>query len=94
MIVRAQIERKLNDGLTPLRLAIQDDSAQHRGHAGSTAEGETHFTIEVVSPLFEGKGRVVRQRMVYDLLAEEMSSRIHALALSTLTPGEDARRNR
>jgi BolA protein len=94
MIVRTQIERKLIDGLEPLRLDIQDDSAQHRGHAGSAAEGETHFTIEVVSALFEGKGLVVRQRMVYDLLAEEMRTRVHALTLSTLTPTEDARRNR
>ncbi|HLN25761.1 MAG TPA: BolA family protein [Patescibacteria group bacterium] len=94
MIVRAQIERKLIDGLAPLRLDIQDDSARHRGHSGSSDEGETHFTIEVVSPQFEGKGLVVRQRMVYDLLAEEMRTRVHALTLSTLTPIEDARRNR
>ncbi|HJO98107.1 MAG TPA: BolA family protein, partial [Rhodospirillales bacterium] len=52
-------------------------------------EGESHFRVEVVSAAFANKPRVERQRMVYAILAEELSSGIHALALKTLTPDED-----
>jgi stress-induced morphogen len=31
---------------------------------------------------------VARQRLVYAALADEMKAQIHALALTTLTPGE------
>ncbi|MBI3676118.1 MAG: BolA family transcriptional regulator [Proteobacteria bacterium] len=37
---------------------------------------------------FGGMTRVARQRRVYDVLAEEMKTRVHALALETLTPDE------
>lgn len=92
MQVRAQIERKLTAGLAPTRLDIIDDSHRHQGHGGSHADGESHFTVEVVSAAFDGKPKVARQRLVYELLAEEMRTRIHALSLSTLTPGEDTQR--
>jgi BolA protein len=92
MPVADAIRRKLTAGLAPLRLDITDDSAKHAGHAGWRPGGETHFTVEVVAAAFEGKTRVARQRMVYDLLAEELAEQVHALALKTLTPAEDRRR--
>ncbi len=52
-------------------------------------QGESHFTVDIVSEAFTGKSRVDRQRLVYDILAEELKSDIHALALKTLTPDED-----
>jgi BolA protein len=33
--------------------------------------------------------RVARQRLVYAALSQELASRVHALALTTLTPEED-----
>ncbi|MBV8091019.1 MAG: BolA/IbaG family iron-sulfur metabolism protein, partial [Alphaproteobacteria bacterium] len=32
-----------------------------------------------------------RQRLVYQALAEELATRVHALSLTTLTPEEDSR---
>ncbi|MDP6475443.1 MAG: BolA family protein [Alphaproteobacteria bacterium] len=89
MRVARAIENKLNGGLTPARLEITDESARHQGHAGARPEGESHFQVTVVSAKFEGMSRVERQRLVYRLLAEEMKTDIHALALTTRTPGED-----
>ena len=89
MTYAERIRRKLTDGLHPTRLDVIDESGRHVGHAGARPEGETHFNVTVVSPAFEGKSRVERQRMVYALLSEEMSQHVHALALSTLTPDED-----
>ncbi len=90
MQVRTLIQQKLTAGLSPERLEITDESHRHQGHAGANAEGESHFHIEIVSAVFEGKSAVARQRLVYALLADELKSRVHALSLSTLTPGEAA----
>ena len=89
MQVRDAIERSLTLALSPARLEIVDESHRHAGHAGARPEGESHFRLTVVCAAFEGKSRVDRQRLVYGALAELMASRIHALALTTLTPAED-----
>ena len=89
MQVREVIERNLVEALHPTRLEIMDESHRHAGHAGARPEGESHFRLTVVAAAFEGKSRVDRQRLVYGALAELMASRIHALALTTLTPAED-----
>ena len=88
MAVADRIRTKLASALEPLRLEIIDDSHRHAGHAGAREGGESHFTVEVVSGAFEGMSRVARQRLVYDLLKDELGGPVHALALRTLTPGE------
>lgn len=91
MRVRDAIERNINKALNPVRLEIEDESARHAGHAGARPEGETHFNVTVVADVFAGKSRVERQRMVYAALKELMETRIHALAMTTLTPAEDGK---
>lgn len=88
-IVAETIRRKLTDALLPTRLEIRDDSRLHAGHAGARPEGETHFSVDIVSRAFAGKSRVERQRLVHAVLADELKQRVHALALRTLTPDED-----
>ena len=75
----------------PERLEIVDESDQHAGHAGHRPGGETHFRVDIVAAAFEGETRVARQRRVYQVLAEELADRVHALALSTRTPEEAQR---
>jgi BolA family transcriptional regulator, general stress-responsive regulator len=82
------IRRKLETAFEPERLLIEDESHQHAGHAGSRPGGETHFRVILVSPVFIGVSRVERQRRVYEVLADEMRDRVHALALSVKTPDE------
>ncbi len=50
--------------------------------------GGDHFQVLVVSERFDGLKLVQRHRLVYDALGDLMRARIHALALSTLTPTE------
>jgi BolA family transcriptional regulator, general stress-responsive regulator len=88
--VADSIRRKLTEGLRPSRLDIVDDSHRHAGHAGARPEGESHFTVTVVSSAFAGQSRVARQRLVYGLLAADLASDVHALSLVTLTPDEAA----
>jgi BolA protein len=88
MDVGSAIRRKITEALSPIHLEIVDESHRHRGHAGARPEGETHFRVEIVSAAFEGRSRLARQRMVHEILAEELSGRVHALSLRTLTPRE------
>lgn len=89
MTVADTIHSKLTQALTPVSLDVADESAKHAGHAGARPEGETHFHVTVVAAAFEGKSRVDRQRMVYDILRQELATRVHALGLTTKAPGED-----
>jgi BolA protein len=93
MKIADRIRTKLTESLSPVRLEIRDESDRHLGHAGHDGRGESHFSVEIVSPAFEGKSRVERQRVVYGLLQAELAERVHALALRTLTPAEDDARS-
>jgi BolA protein len=77
--------------LAPLSLSIEDDSARHAGHPGA-ASGGGHYNLRMISPLFEGKSRVERHRLVYDAVADLMQREVHALAMVLLAPGEAERR--
>jgi len=85
------IRRKLTERFLPIRLEIEDESHRHAGHEGARPGGETHFSVTIVSADFAGQGRVARQRLVYQTLAEELATRVHALSLTTLAPDEDRR---
>jgi BolA family transcriptional regulator, general stress-responsive regulator len=94
MTVAATIRRKLTERLAPLRLEIIDESHRHAGHPGARPEGETHFRVTIVSATFAGLPRVARQRLVYEILAEQLADRVHALSLKTLAPEEEAAASR
>ncbi|NNE50443.1 MAG: BolA family transcriptional regulator, partial [Altererythrobacter sp.] len=50
--------------------------------------GESHFTVVIESPAFEGVSRVQRQRMVNAALGDIPGERVHALAIKARAPGE------
>jgi BolA family transcriptional regulator, general stress-responsive regulator len=89
MSVAQTIREKLTQRFAPIRLDISDESHRHAGHAGARPEGETHFSVTIVAAAFAGQSRVARQRLVYETLADELATRVHALALATFAPGED-----
>jgi BolA family transcriptional regulator, general stress-responsive regulator len=89
MLMVDTIRRKLTERFAPVRIEVEDESHRHIGHEGARPGGETHFAVTVVSAAFAGQSRVARQRLVYDALAEELATRIHALSVTTLAPEED-----
>ena len=81
----AAIEARLQSLLQPTALQVVDESADHAGHAGANAEGAgTHFRVRVASPLFAGKSRVARHRLVYDALQNFIDQGLHALAIEII----------
>lgn len=79
-----RIREILNQSLAPIELGVENESHMHSVPPNS----ETHFKVLVVSEVFEGKSRIDRQRMVNELLKEELQSGLHALTQKTLTPTE------
>ncbi|MGC6328351.1 BolA family protein [Rhizorhabdus sp. FW153] len=86
--VATEITARLTEALSPTRLAVIDDSEKHRGHAGHDGSGESHFTVDIESPLFAGQNRVARQRAVNAALADLLREKVHALAIRARAPGE------
>lgn len=85
--VAAEMRRRL-ESLNPTRLELIDDSEKHRGHGGYNPSGESHFTLLIESPAFEGKSRIERQRLVNKALGEMVGERVHALSIRAKAPGE------
>jgi BolA protein len=80
------IRERLTAALAPESLDIEDDSHQHIGHTG--AGGGGHFSVTIVSPLFNDKGPLERHRLVYDALGDAMKSEIHALSIKAYASKE------
>jgi BolA protein len=87
MTRRERIEAALRTEFAPVTLHVNDDSAQHAGHAGASPSGETHYEVVMASENFIGLSRVARARAVHAALAAEFSTGLHALSLKLSAPG-------
>jgi BolA protein len=88
MSVESTIREKLSRALQPTRLDVINESHLHAGHHGSPGTGESHFRVLIEAPVFAGKSRLERHRLVNETLAAELSGKVHALALKAYAPGE------
>jgi stress-induced morphogen len=78
-----EIEALIRQSLPDARVTIED----LRG------DGD-HYAALVVSEAFRGKSRVQQHQMVYDALRGRMGSALHALALQTSIPEDEAKGRR
>lgn len=74
--------------LQPQYIELINESMNHAGYF----EGkESHFKLTVVSDAFTGKRLVARHQLIYDLVADLLTSQggnVHALAIHAYTPDE------
>jgi BolA protein len=89
MTVESSIREKLVRAFQPTRLEVLNESDLHAGHRGSPGTGESHFRVLLVSPLFAGKSRLERHRLVNETLAAELKGKVHALAIKAYAPEEE-----
>lgn len=73
--------------LAPETCNLEDESAQHKGHAGA-ASGGGHFRLTLVSSKFRNLPTLARHRLVYEAMGDLMQREIHALSITALTPEE------
>lgn len=72
--------------LAPSAIDIDDQSAMHAGHSGNKGGG--HFKLTMTSSHFCGKSQIMRHRLIYQILADLIPSKIHALSIHALAPDE------
>lgn len=84
MTIQEIIEQKLTEQLAPVHLEVINESFMHSVPKGS----ESHFRVTAVSAKFQGENLVARHRLVNEILSDQLSGPVHALALNTLTPAE------
>jgi BolA family transcriptional regulator, general stress-responsive regulator len=82
------IKTKLTETFSPLYLYVEDESHLHKGHAGYSSQGESHFHVTLSSVSFKDVPRIKRHQMVYACLENELKNGVHALSLTLLTPEE------
>lgn len=85
MTLTEEITQRLQ-ALAPTSLELIDDSALHAGHSGNNGGG--HFRLNISSSHFYQKSHIMRHRAVYDLLADLIPTKIHALSIVANTPDE------
>ncbi len=88
MIVEQKITEKLTSQFCPEHMEVVNESHMHAVPPNS----ETHFKVVLVTRSFDNQRQVKRHQQVYDVLSEELSGGVHALALHTYTPDEWAQR--
>lgn len=84
MNVQQTIESKVVAAFSPQHIEVINESHMHSVPVNS----ETHFKLVLVSDEFVGKRQVQRHQMVYGVLAEQLKTGVHALALHTYTSQE------
>lgn len=87
MNIRKQIETKIRIELAPIYLIVKDESFKHH-HNSDVKKTILHFNIVVVSNLFNSQLLLSRHRLMFSILADELKSRIHAIAMHTYTVKE------
>lgn len=80
MILKQEIEDRLNKTFSPTYLKVIDDSAKHVGHAGNQ-NGAGHFTVEIAADFFQNQTKVQSHQAIYSVLNDLIPEKIHALRI-------------
>ena len=90
--IETSIISKITNEFKPSYFKIVNDSHKHAHHAGirgATNVTESHFRLEIISDVFDGKTLPARHRLVYNLLDDELKNHgVHALQMKTKTEKE------
>lgn len=78
------VESVLQRVLSPQHLTVEDDSADHAGHA--EAGNGSHLSVQIVAQCFVGKTPLQRHRLVYAALGDLSALGVHALAITASAP--------
>jgi stress-induced morphogen len=71
-------------------IKVVDESHLHQGHqeVRNSSSKNTHFSVVLISNKFEGQTLIKRHRTVHQVIKPFQEKGLHALQLTTQTPGE------
>ncbi len=78
--------QQLTNAFAPTILEVRDVSAAHTNHPGVPPGAlETHWQVQIQSPLLKGKSRLEQHRLIYESLGKPLEALgIHALSIEVL----------
>ena len=81
---RQKIEQKIKENFQIESLEVKDNSHLHKGHAGSSDKGETHFEIIIKSRELKNISKIEAHRKINKALKDEFCSGLHALEIKII----------
>ena len=88
MTLEESINKKINDQLKPSFFKIFNFSDQHKNHYAGENKDTSHIKIIIVSEIFDGHSRIERERIVHNILKEEILTEIHSIRLKLYIQSE------
>lgn len=79
MSLLQEVKNKLEKALPGAGVEVYNESSRHMGHNA----GGAHLGVKVTYSGFKGKTLIEQHKIIYDLLKEEMKTKIHALVVKT-----------
>ena len=75
------IEKKLQKKIDFEGLEITDNSSKHKGHK-FFSEDKYHLKLKIKSEYLKSINRINAQKLIMDILKEDLKKKIHALEIS------------
>ena len=75
------IEKKLQDNVKLENIEIIDNSAKHKGHK-FFSENKYHLHLKIKSIYLKSITRVSAQKLIMNILKDDLKNKIHALEIS------------
>ena len=75
------IEKKLEEKISYEKLEIVDNSLKHKGHK-FFSEDKYHLHLKIQSVYLRSISRLSAQKMIMNILKEDLKHKIHALEIS------------
>lgn len=75
------MRERLQKGLSPKFLHIENQSALHSGHMGDDGTGETHYKITISSEHLDTLSRLQQHKLILKFLGTEITSNTHSISI-------------
>ena len=74
------IEKKISENVSCEKILVIDNSHKHKKHKFFD-KNKFHISLEIYSKHLKSLNRIKAQRMIMDILKEELNYKIHALEI-------------
>ena len=82
------ITKKIKEKINPFYFKLINFSEQHRHHTSNDRGDYSHIKLIIAAEDFNNKNKISRERIVHQILNEELKHHIHALVLKLYSINE------
>ena len=82
------ITKKIKEKINPFYFKLINFSKQHQHHESNDRGDYSHIRLIIAAEIFENTNRVSRERIIHQILVDELEYHIHALVLKLYSINE------